>query len=190
MRLLPRRPRALTAGDLAVIEDQRLRRLAEYWLAKRGERLIARRADIDPTEMKWILPHVWLHDIEPGTGRLRCRLAGEEVRAMYAVNIVGKYLDEYVLATNWHKIERHYRAVIEGPAIGYTKGQVYRAALDQHGLGERIQLPLCDEEGARVTVLLGATVYRTLPTARDPGAVLDGDERALIPLAAAPDAQA
>lgn len=177
-------PRPILPADLAAIEDPRLLRLAEYWLAKRAGRVVTRRADIDPMEMKWILPHVVLYDVEPDTGRLRCRLAGEEVRAMYATNIVGRYLDEYVLAKGWKVIEAHHRAMIEQPAIGYAKGQVYRAALEQYGHGERIGLPLSDEEGAQVTVMLGATIYRPLPGANDLTVQREGMERMLIPLSA------
>lgn len=175
--------RSVTAADLAVIDHARMRRLAEYWLAKRSARVITRRSDIDPMDMKWILPHVMLYDVDLNTGRLRCRLAGEEVRAMYETNIIGKYLDEYVLAKNWPVIEAHHRAITEQPAIGYAKGQVYRAALEQHGHGERILLPLSDDDGVHVTVLLGATIYTPLPATNDPAARRDGIERILIPLA-------
>lgn len=176
-------PRAVTPADLAPIDDERLRRLADYWLAKRQDRVVVRRAEIDPMEMKWILPHIWLHDVEPETGRQRCRLAGEEVRAMYATNILGKYLDEYLLSKNWQEIQAHFNAIVEGPSIGYARGQVYRAALEQFGRGERIALPLTDDEGRRVTMVVGATIYRPLPGTTDPAARREGIERILIPLA-------
>lgn len=183
-------PRAVLPADLAAINDERLRRLADYWLAKRGDSVVARRADIDPTEMKWILPHIWLHDVDPETGRQRCRLAGEEVRAMYATNIIGKYVDEYLLSTNWAEIEAHFNAIVDGPCIGYAKGQVYRAAIEQFGHGERIALPLTDDEGQRVTMLIGATIYRALPGTTNPAARREGIERVLVPLASGVQPQA
>jgi hypothetical protein len=102
---------------------------------------------------------------------------------MYATNIVGKHVDEHVLSKSWAVIEANFKAVVDGPAIAYAKGQVYREALDQRELGERLGLPLSDEEGMRVTMLLGATIYRPLSPTIDHTVEREGIDRILMPLA-------
>ena len=166
---------------LRVLHDDRLKRLARYWFDKRGARLVTRRDDIDPLEMPWILPFVWLYDYESDTGRFRCRLAGEEVRVMYRMNIVGRYLDEFILAKSWPRIDAHYRGVVETPAIGHAIGQVYLTSLDRSGIGERVVMPLSDSSGETVTMLLGATAYRDV-RGLNPQEHID---RALFPLSPA-----
>src|SRR6185437_6495598 len=42
------------------ISDARLRRLHDYWLGKKGDRIVPRRADIAPEEMVDVLPWVFL----------------------------------------------------------------------------------------------------------------------------------
>ena len=79
---------------------------------------------------------------------------------MYRMNVIGMYLDEFMLAKNWARIDAHYKSVIEMPAIGHAIGQVYLTSLDRGGIGERVVLPLSDSAGERVTMLLGATAYR------------------------------
>jgi hypothetical protein len=173
--------RHIASSDLGPIKDGRLRRLVAYWLDKRGSRAATRRTDIDPIEISSVLPVIWLYDYVSENGRFRCRLAGEDIRAMYKTNIVGQYLDEFVLARGWATIEEHYRAVIGQPAIGHAIGQVYSSGLDRMGHGERVVLPLSGKDGREITMLIGATVYEALPASIEPR-VSDGMNRTLIPL--------
>jgi len=163
---------------IAAVHDERLRQLAVYWFERRGDRPVTRRCDIDPMQIGSVLPYIWLYEHELEGRRFRCRLAGEDVRAMYDMNIVGKYLDEFLLADNWPVIEAHYLAVINTPAIGHARGQVYRTSLHRIGRGERIVFPLSDEAGIRVTMLVGATIYHQL----DSRQVTAPIERHLFPL--------
>jgi hypothetical protein len=182
MDLLAKRPLHIANSDLVHIRNERLRRLVAYWLERRGSRAVTRRADIDPIEIPSVLPVIWLYDYVLDNGRFRCRLAGEDIRAMYRTNIVGQYLDEFVLARGWPTIEEHYRAALSGPAIGHAIGQVYSAGLDRIGNGERVLLPLSDEDGRHTTMLIGGTVYEALPPSLELGDKRGGMTRTLIPL--------
>ncbi len=151
------------------IADSRLQRLMDYWSTKRGPYRATRRIDIDPIEIPWILPYAWLYDFETETGRLRCRLAGESVRNSYRVNIIGLYLDQFLNAEDWSAIRVTHRKIVDGPAIGYSRGRVYRPNLGRTGHVERLILPLTDETGERVIMLFGATIYSVgLVTAENP----------------------
>jgi hypothetical protein len=173
-------PEPAAPDALAIIHDQRLRRFVQYWLDKGGPHSATRRADIDPTEMPWILPFIWLYDYEPEGQRLRCRLAGESIRETYPMNIVGMCMDEFLPASEWPDIRAHYLSVLDGTSIGHARGRVYRPALSQGGYVERVIMPLSDESGMRITMLIGATFY-SLRSIASPEALV-AQTRTLIPI--------
>ncbi len=73
-----------------------LRRLLEYWQAKRRTlgRLPAR-SDIDPLEMRFALGHLILADVEPGDPiRFRHRLIGTHIVEHAGYDATGLYVDE------------------------------------------------------------------------------------------------
>jgi hypothetical protein len=146
------------------IADERLRRLAAYWYSKRGAYKATRRIDINPLEMPWILPFAWLYDHEAETGRFRCRLAGESVRDGYPVNIIGLYLDEFLGPEDWKAVKVTHGQIIGTPAIGHSRGRVYRPLLGRAGHVERLILPLSDESGTQATMVFGATIYTVGPS--------------------------
>jgi hypothetical protein len=74
------------------ISDARLRRIHEYWLAKKGDRPAPSRADIAPEEIVDVLP--WAFLMEYVGERLRYRLVGEAFREIYGAKLAGMYIDE------------------------------------------------------------------------------------------------
>ena len=54
---------------------------------------MARRADVDPTDIPKLLPHVMLVEVLP-SGRYRYRLIGTENAEAHGMNATGRYLDE------------------------------------------------------------------------------------------------
>ena len=85
-------PHRDTTGLSLSIADPLLRRLYEYWLEKKGDRVAPSRADISPADIVEVLP--WIYLIEIVGERLRIRLAGTAVTAEYGSGLTGKYLDE------------------------------------------------------------------------------------------------
>ncbi len=81
----------MSASGIA-ISDSRLRRLYDYWLSKKGDRIAPSRADIEPGEIVELLPWVFLME-KVGT-RLRYRLVGEAFREVYGARLMGMYIDE------------------------------------------------------------------------------------------------
>jgi hypothetical protein len=77
----------------SVIADERLRDGYAYWRRKAAGRKLPRRADIDPTEIPHLLPHIRLVDVV-GPGWFRYRLVGTEVRQHHIGDPTGKYLHE------------------------------------------------------------------------------------------------
>ncbi|NMM42958.1 PAS domain-containing protein [Rhodospirillaceae bacterium KN72] len=99
------------------------------------------RTDIDPIEIRHTLPHVYLMELEPETGRLLYRLAGDEINSRYKQSINGKYLDEITAPTAIERVQGYFKRCMHDPAIIQIAGILY-AEHDAPGFGERLILPL------------------------------------------------
>ena len=75
------------------LRDARLRRLYEYWLAKKGQRRFPSRRDIDPVDFPYVLGHVILFDVMRDPLRFRVRVHGTEMVAKAGYDLTGKFLD-------------------------------------------------------------------------------------------------
>ncbi len=64
-----------------------------YWLRKRGDRPLPARADLEPSEIKRVLPHMMLVDVL-GPGRYRYRLIGTACALAHGIDATGLALDE------------------------------------------------------------------------------------------------
>ena len=144
-------------SDFDHVEHAVLRRLVAYWLDIRGARRMPSRRDIDPVEIPWALPYVWLTDYLPNEDKFRYRLAGEDVNAVFGRSLAGASLDDIVLPQDRDAVHALYRRVLSDPAILYTSGHVYLAS-DKPALGERIALPLATG-GDVADGMFGATIY-------------------------------
>ena len=71
--------------------------LLAYWHRKRGTRAMPARADIEPAELKALLPNIFMVDVEHAPFRLRYRLVGSALVDVLGQDIKGKYLDEMPL---------------------------------------------------------------------------------------------
>lgn len=136
---------------------EQLRDLLAYWLAKKGARLAPRRADIDPAEIRPLLPFVGLVDVQRNPLRFRYRLTGTAITAGYGRDLTGCYLDEVDL-------NRHEREIIAEYARVAERGEPVCARWDytrndgRHLRYERLALPL-SSDGATVDMLFGGCVF-------------------------------
>lgn len=81
--------------DDTQLVDDRLRDLYAYWRARRGERPMADRSDIDPVDIPRHLPFISLIERLPGTWEnFRYRLVGSELVAMIGQDMTGRTLLE------------------------------------------------------------------------------------------------
>jgi hypothetical protein len=70
-----------------------IRTLHRWWL-ERCSGDIPDRADLDPADLKPLLPNLFIVDVEHDPFRIRYRLVGTRAREATGFNIVGRYLDE------------------------------------------------------------------------------------------------
>jgi hypothetical protein len=67
--------------------------MLQWWLGKCAND-IPDRSDLDPAELKPLLPNILISDVEHDPFRIRYRLVGTRAREATGFNIVGRYLDE------------------------------------------------------------------------------------------------
>lgn len=85
-----------------------VRRLHAYWTSKRGDRPLPSRADIEPGEIKDLLPFILIADLVGELPRVRYRLVGTRVAAASGIELTGRFLDELVAADVENEWQGHY----------------------------------------------------------------------------------
>jgi hypothetical protein len=153
-------------GEPIEIRAGELRRLYDYWRAKKGDRNAPRRADIAAAEIKPLMSRIFIVDVLGAPPRFRYRLAGTQLVERFGEEITGRFLDELDLSDAGGEIAAEFRNVAAScrPVCSrweYTKrdGKLLRY--------ERLLLPL-STDGQTVDMILGcafAEPYTTKPTA-------------------------
>ncbi len=142
-------------AQLIIPEQQEL---FDYWRSKCRDGRFPGRSDIQPAELKALLPCLSLLDIvDEGSLRLRVRLAGTRLRDYLGVEITGHYLDEYDLGDQSGYWDAAYREVIAAgrPAQGVVPLTPWR---QPHIFQFWLRLPLVDAEG-RIVMVLGHDAF-------------------------------
>jgi hypothetical protein len=135
---------------------KKLRALQEYWLSKMHGDVLPARRDIDPWEMRAILPQVFLVTVTRHPIRFWFRLFGTGAAQEYGADITGQYLDEIDLDQVRNAILEHYKtAAIEARPV-YSRCD-YVKNDGKHLHYERLLLPL-SSDGETVDMLLGGIV--------------------------------
>jgi len=129
----------------------KLLRLFDYWNVKRGNRRLPSRADIDPTEMGFILGNVDLVEVSYDPVVFTFRLSGSIIDQNEGFNMQGRTLDEYPLSEYRDAIRRSYLEALNSGEPHYevlnrvADGKLHRYA--------RLILPL-STDGIRIDMLL------------------------------------
>jgi hypothetical protein len=133
------------------IAHPKIREVYRYWLAKRRGRRAPARADIDPVELRGLLPHVSLFDVVEPEPRLRFRLIGTAVTQITG-EVTGKFVDEVVPAHVYAPLHAQYVDIVRNLVGRYTVADLEwqgRPYLRYH----RLLLPLSDDQRAANLVL-------------------------------------
>jgi hypothetical protein len=106
--------------DHSAIKSPLIRRMHAYWLAACGERAMPRRADINPAELKPVLPNMALVDIKRDPFRVLYRLVGTTIVRYAKFDATGYHRDEFVTA-NDEDFLTIYAAAVESrrPIFGH-----------------------------------------------------------------------
>jgi len=84
----------IRAAQIADLESEPLSRLETYWQGKRAGRLMPSRADIDPAEIKELLPQIIMARIEYAPLRVKYTIVGTACARSAGFDFTGRYLDE------------------------------------------------------------------------------------------------
>lgn len=134
-----------------------LRDLHSYWLAKKRHRLAPGRKDIDPAELRSLLPHLFMVDVENKPRRFRFRLVGTAIVSSFGLDITGRYLEEIGFSDQAPSVLAHYGAVATTAEpschhVHFTRGSGRYLAY------ERLIVPL-SSDGTSVDMLLGGICF-------------------------------
>jgi len=136
----------------SLISNELIREGYDYWLRKRGARLMPSRADLDPGGLKRVLPHVLLVDVL-GPHQYRYRLIGTECIVAHGINATGQTLHEALKDYRYraHVIGLYDQCVKERRPL-YSESLFFQteAAIDRHV--KVLFLPLSDD-GATVNMI-------------------------------------
>ena len=102
----------------------RVRQLRDYWESKRRGRALPARADIEPVEIKSLLPDLIIADLFADPLRVRFRLAGTRVCDAFGFNIVGRWLEELNVTADIPFWVTQYERMMttQAPVYGRTTG--------------------------------------------------------------------
>lgn len=126
-----------------LINQPKLVELYDYWQSKQDGRPYPSRADIDPTEMKFILGNVDLVEITYDPIVFTFRLSGSVIDRNEGFNMQGKTLDEYPLPGHRDAIKRTYLEALESRGPHYE--ELDRIVDDKMRRYGRLILPLSDD---------------------------------------------
>lgn len=140
------------------VPDDIIRELFDYWATRRRDVDVPRRADIDPTEIPRLLPHLYLLNVRPGP-EYEFRLMGTHLVERMGLDPIGRLVSEVIEGEYLSYMERLFaKAVVLRQAI-YSRSS-YRVPdrdfLDVH----RIILPLT-RGGDDVAMLIVGQKFET-----------------------------
>lgn len=108
--------------DLSGVTSDRIRQLHDWWLSKRGVRKIPDRSDVDPAELKPLLPYILISECSLQPFNLHYRLVGTTVVGITGFDITGHDLASLTPPDTTEDWLGHYRLVFDTcvPAFGTT----------------------------------------------------------------------
>jgi len=132
----------------------KIQRMHEYWLAKRADRLMPSRADVDPLELRDCLGNLCIVDVTGETpARFRFRLDGSNLVLSTGFDMTGKFLEEMPDAEYRRFVAAIYQRVLETSAPVFVVNQEDWKGYDLQV--ESVTMPL-SSDGARVDGILDA----------------------------------
>jgi len=136
--------------------DPRLRQVYDYWQQKRGTRAMPARRDIEPMELKAVLPQLILVDVEEGP-RFRYRLFGTAVVEAFGSDPTGKYIDEVMVGAYKAFLLGLYNDMLASKKPIYSTS-IYGTKRDTKLWTQRLMLPL-SSDGQAVDKVLAVQVF-------------------------------
>ena len=128
-----------------------------YWMSKCSDNVVATRAQINPNEIKHILPLIAMMDVIDDGNDFRVRLIGSEVQRYLKHNCTGERLSECgefesKVLLPWYKLLLREKKAIMGTID--TRQEEMNISFD----GEIISMPLMNAKNTEVSIILSVIV--------------------------------
>lgn len=133
--------------------SETLNAVVDYWRAKRGARAMPAREDIDPLDLRQLLPNLYLLDVL-GPSRYRYRLIGTMIAARLKSDATGRDVDESLFGENAPAIVAMYDHVANHKTPVVNNARLFWTEVNWLNYTSVI-LPL-SKDGANVNMILGA----------------------------------
>lgn len=151
------------------IDERDLRHLYFYWLSKKTSRFPPPRSVIEPAEIRFLLPALFIIEVDHGEERFRYRLAGAEVEALVQARLHGLWLDEALRSPLREFFDEAFCTAAFDRKVQYRRNTLHLAGRPYIRYS-RILLPL-STTGERVDHLLGCIKLDGEIHARNPDMV-------------------
>jgi hypothetical protein len=135
------------------IDDPDLRSLYVYWLSKKAGRFPPPRDSIDPTEIRLLLPTVFVIEVDHAQERFRYRLAGADVEQLVQAKLHGRWLDEALRSPLREFFDEAFCAAAFDRKVQFRKNTLHLTGRPYIRYA-RLLLPL-SADGERIDHLLG-----------------------------------
>lgn len=137
----------------------RLNQGLAYWNRLRGARAMPSRADVDPLDLRGLLPYVYLLDVE-GPSRYRYRLIGQDIIDNLKNNATGRIVDDSLFGEGTQEILAMYDHVAAQGEPVINRGRAFWVDNFWRRYTSLI-LPLSGD-GRRVDKMLAVMEFETL----------------------------
>jgi hypothetical protein len=138
------------------MEDARLAHVLSCWRRWRGSKLWPAREDIDPDDLRQILPNLFMVEAVDGGTRFRYILSGTTVRQQLGFELSGRYLDDTFTGLQLERAVADYRSVISG--YGHYALQHWSQRGQTIMQFRRLLLPIAADR-MRIDLVLGFALY-------------------------------
>ena len=137
-----------------------LRRLLDWWEARRGSRAMPSRADVKPAELKDILPDLVLVEVRDNDRRrFHYRLAGTEIDISLGLSIAGRDLDELPISIGGEDVWAQYERTVDSKAPTCCEHELTIAGRAPRLVQYVCALAPLSDDGKRIDTLIGAVVF-------------------------------
>jgi hypothetical protein len=159
---------AASASYIAAPTHANLVALFGYWSGKRGDRCMPARADIDPSEIKDILPDLMLWNVEGLDGPFVIRLVGERIVQFVGRNNTGLPAGSGMAPEAAASMAAVLSDVADSRAPRFRFGAAFWAREKSYRNYEAAFLPLSPDDRAVNMILGGITFDPFRPTEPKP----------------------
>jgi len=150
-------PKPVTFGGKPLTQPM-LAAVLEYWQKKRADKWLPSRADIDPVELRKLLPYIYLIDVIPGDPlQFRMRLVGTNVRDFAGQDFTGRIIDDSIYGPYTTDAVNRLISIVRVQKPHYLHGVAIYQGQRSWQRFEALQLPMSND-GKTVDMIMGANI--------------------------------